>query len=586
MLTFFSKIISSIVIATLSLFGANTTQAPSAPIPMVAPIAYVSPAASSPTVGASNAIETPVALFSTYLNAPITAAATTMTLASATTIDGTTLASSTYSFIIDQGSSNQEFVQADCTATACTNMVRGISGLTGTSTIAANAQVHRRGASVKITDAPLLVKITRVINGIDTFPNIVSYTTHPTFTANTNVIDKQYADGLAFSSSAAIAATESASGYSRLATQLQQASSTATVSSSPLVLQAKYATSTFNAGAAGGNGLNVVVTQNNNTIDGNFFPASTTKPLGLNASTTVATSTFLVNKNGASLLKFGGTSGASADDGALTCTSGTTNFDLASAKTLIKNYSSISITGTCAITFTNPNTNGTIIIWKSRGDVTISSSATRAIDLRSLGGTGGAGAPGASTVGTAGTDGRGLGAFYTHGGIAVASGGSGTQGGAGFNPYLDTTLAFTAKNIPLFAGSGAAGGSTGSGATASGNGGRGAGGMYIEVGGAFSFGASATVDISGAAGTNSGGGNDGGGGGGGGGSFLVSTQTLTSNAGTVTITGGAGGTGANAGKGGGGGASYLNGLEPSGASGHDGGVGAAGLSAILQNNDF
>ena len=60
---------------------------------------------------------------------------------------------------------------------------------------------------------------------------------------------------------------------------------------------------------------------------------------------------------GVAIAKFGGT-GA---DGALTITSGTTNISASSAAVLIKNYTSVSITGTAYVQFTTPNTNGTVM---------------------------------------------------------------------------------------------------------------------------------------------------------------------------------------------------------------------------------
>ncbi len=120
-----------------------------------------------------------------------------MTLVSATTGDGTSLASSTYSFIIDEGTASAEFVKADCTGTSCTNMMRGISQVTGTSSIISLAKAHRRGASVKITDAPLLLNLTNILNGIGRFPNKIGYATEPTFNVGTDIIDKTYADGIA-----------------------------------------------------------------------------------------------------------------------------------------------------------------------------------------------------------------------------------------------------------------------------------------------------------------------------------------------------------------------------------------------------
>lgn len=226
------------------------------------------------SLGATNAIETPVALFSTSLANSITAAATTMTLVSATTKDGTTLASSTYSFIIDEGTASEEFVKADCTATACTNMERGLSVVTGTTTVAGLAKTHRRAASVKITDAPILLNLTRIINGIGTLPNKISYTTAPTFTSGNDIVTKTYVDGVALAG--APVCSESVNGVCRLATKLNQASSTPSTASIGYVLQAQNATSTYNAGAAGGNGLNVVVTDNSNKISNQFIATSST----------------------------------------------------------------------------------------------------------------------------------------------------------------------------------------------------------------------------------------------------------------------------------------------------------------------
>lgn len=149
-------------------------------------------------LGASNAIETPIALFHSSLANGISAAATTMTLTTATTLDATTLASSTYSFVIDSGQPNQEFVIADCTGTSCTNMQRGLSVVTGTTTIASLQQTHRRTASVDIVDAPLILKLSQILNGISTIPNVLSYTTHPTFTSNTQLVDLQQLNATAF----------------------------------------------------------------------------------------------------------------------------------------------------------------------------------------------------------------------------------------------------------------------------------------------------------------------------------------------------------------------------------------------------
>lgn len=135
-------------------------------------------------LGAS--IPTPVAVFETRLAASIGANDTTMTLASATDVAGNTLASSTYGFVIDEGTATEEFVLANCTGTACTGMIRGVSPTTGNTSVTSLKKAHRRGASIKITDAPLLLVLTRIVNGSETLPNVLSYDTNINIATSSN----------------------------------------------------------------------------------------------------------------------------------------------------------------------------------------------------------------------------------------------------------------------------------------------------------------------------------------------------------------------------------------------------------------
>lgn len=232
--------------------------------------------------------------------------------------------------------------------------------------------------------------------------------------------------------------------------------------------------------------------------------------------------------------KFGGT-GA---DGALSSSSGATNIDCANAAVVVKNYTSISLTGTASLTFTNPHTSGTIVILKSQGNVTITSSTNPAITLTSMGAAAGTAANNNLPIGkpTAGTAGS---ASATTGGSAVAN--------------LST---IEGKVLYLYTGAGGGAGWNGP------AGGAGAGCLYIECGGALNI--SSTILASGTAGANgAGGGSAGyggagggsfaagsagssststtGGGGGGGGVIVIIYGTLTSNTGTYTVAGGAGG---------------------------------------------
>lgn len=236
-------------------------------------------------LGATNAIETPVALFQSTLANSIDASATQMTLSSALTKDGTNLASSTYSFIIDEGTASQEFVKADCTSTVCTNMARGLSVTTGTTTITSSAKIHRRGASVKITDAPILLNLTRIISGIGTLPNKIYYTDVSTSSiangGNDYVIpSKGYVDYVG--SSGCANASETTRGCSELATQIEMASTTTTgATGAGLTLQAKYATSSPKVA-----GLYVPITQNDGKLNPNFIATSSSYNYLVAASTT------------------------------------------------------------------------------------------------------------------------------------------------------------------------------------------------------------------------------------------------------------------------------------------------------------
>lgn len=289
----------------------------------------------------------------------------------------------------------------------------------------------------------------------------------------------------------------------------------------------------------------------------------------------------------ATQFKFGGT-GA---DGALSISSGATNIDLGGLSVVVKNYTSISITGTASLTFTNPHANGTTIIFKSQGNVDITSSANPVIDLRLLGSAGGAGgALGSSGVAGGGNGGGSMSGNGNQAGSGSSNGGVGTAGNtaiglgisisgggsgsvtsvAGVVSAMTVNAVFNANvffKFPLAPGSG--GGGAGGSNNASGGvvapGGRGGGAMYIECGGNWNF-TNGTINGSGTAGTNGGAGFASGGGGGGAGSFLgLVNGTITANTGTYTFTGGSAGTT---------------------VSGTAGASGANGQSLVIKNTEF
>lgn len=219
--------------------------------------------------------------------------------------------------------------------------------------------------------------------------------------------------------------------------------------------------------------------------------------------------------------KFGGT-GA---DGDLSIASGTTNIDLGGVKHFIKNYTSISITGTGALTFTNPHASGTQVSLLSQGAVALTSSATRLIDMRSLGGSDG--------NGWSGNSGGQFVSYVQSGGSSSSATGNATGGNA--VPGSSQGFSNAGGSPSVYLGPKSGGTSNppisqlsknvypGGGGMSSG---RGGGGLYIECKGALNF--TGTID---AGGTSTGAG----------GSVLILYNTLTTDSGTITITGAGGG---------------------------------------------
>lgn len=552
-------------------------------------------------LGATNAIETPIAVFHTSLANQITANATSMTLESALTADGTTLASSTYSFVIDSGQPTQEFVEADCTGTACTNMQRGMSVVTGTTTVVSSEQSHRRTASVDIVDAPLLIKLTNIINGVSTFPNVIGYTTDLSSAAwSTQPNTAIPSLGILRSTSIAGAsnATESVNGISQLATGAQAGASTSFGSSGArLVLPSSLATSSCKVlqssilAASSTTGkldpLCFDQTQNYTFVGTTTFATTSAASSTITTLNSTTVNAQTINDNGLSLAsKLYG----NGSNGALAITSGTTTINVGGAAVYSLDYSSISITGTGGLTISNANTNGTTLILRSQGACTLTSTAIPFLDLTSFGGAAGA-------VGTAGSGVNsgvnGGGVLGGYGGVVnqanTTSGQGGGGGGSGGGEGSPGTLYNVSGSAAAtgFAGQGGSmwqissttiqalpgGGGGGAGAYAaagsgtSGGGGAGGGGLIILCGGNLNL--TGTIWSKGKNGVSATGGTTGsaGGGAGAGGNVLIMYNALTANSGTITLTGGSGGSG---------GGTVSNG----------GGNGATGSSLVIPNLTF
>lgn len=222
-------------------------------------------------LGASNQLPTVQAFYEDALASRIDTTATSFTLVRGTDPKtGTALASSTYMFVLSEGSPNEEIVMADCTGTACSNVTRGISPITGTSTVTALKREHRRGDSVKITDAALVL-FQKLLGGLEGFRNPLIYSGVATTTLGlneNNLASVEYVNDAAFTGGGVIAASDTARGFVEMSTGAEAAASTATgATTARLALGANLATSTRNSATAANR---VVVTGSDGYIDPNF----------------------------------------------------------------------------------------------------------------------------------------------------------------------------------------------------------------------------------------------------------------------------------------------------------------------------
>jgi len=218
--------------------------------------------------------------FQTALAVSITASSTSMTL-----IDGTDTAGNTLSgymcFVIDS-----EYICGTTAGTAVSSLVRGIDPVDGDKHVYSLTKAHRRGASVKITNHPSLAIVSRILNGDETIPNVLSYSSQPTFNQDEQLATKKYADDLAIAGSPAGSTT--IAGIFQVANTNQLIHYTTTTGSTGklLILPLSYfATSTDKRGAT----TTVVMTDIDGKLDQSFYDL--TETWTFTASTTLATTT-------------------------------------------------------------------------------------------------------------------------------------------------------------------------------------------------------------------------------------------------------------------------------------------------------
>jgi len=170
-----------------------------------------------------------VASYESSLASKITSSATSLTLVSGVDDAGTSL-SGYICFVIDEGTASREFVCGTASGTAISSMIRGIDMQDGNLEVTALKKSHRRGASIKISDYPILGVLARMLNGDETLPNIMSYASALSFTAASNEIPSvKYVDDTVVSG--APVASFDGKGIIEMATQEQLGSGAAASSS-------------------------------------------------------------------------------------------------------------------------------------------------------------------------------------------------------------------------------------------------------------------------------------------------------------------------------------------------------------------
>lgn len=176
-----------------------------------------------------------LANFSTSLASKIAdTGVVSFTLSSVLTRDGSNVPAGTYGITIDEGKSNMEHMIVTIAGTTATIVTRGLSTIDGSSNVAALQFEHRRNASIKMTNHPLLIRLYLALIGTDTLDNKLKYTTNLTFTDDKELVPKKYVDDTAFNG--APDGSETTKGIYELATDTEALDGTAAgTTTAPLI---------------------------------------------------------------------------------------------------------------------------------------------------------------------------------------------------------------------------------------------------------------------------------------------------------------------------------------------------------------
>ncbi len=151
-----------------------------------------------------------IAKFQTSLSSGISSSATSLVLVSNASADGDgeTIPNGQYGFVIDEENSDREYVLGTVAGTNVTIDARGISVIDGTTEKSSNQYAHRKGASIKITDHPILTAMVDVFNGNEAFGGVPKLPASRVISNVRHLVDKEYADAIASSGITSMVVTD------------------------------------------------------------------------------------------------------------------------------------------------------------------------------------------------------------------------------------------------------------------------------------------------------------------------------------------------------------------------------------------
>lgn len=242
-------------------------------------------AAQNEKFGGTGIIPQTAAFFETYTIAAIGTGDTSFTMASDLTTAGIPLVNGYYSFVLEQGTSQQEIVEGNVSGTVVSNLIRGIDPQNPDATDSALIFSHSRAADVKITDYSFIGHVSNILQGSDTFPNILSYAAgigSSSFSNSQQLISKAYVDSVAFAGSPNM--SSSTKGIAQEATTSTIASGTTVGSTgADLALTQRTASTTCVAN-------NVVEAGSSSALASNCLTGGNYSPNTITATTTITNS--------------------------------------------------------------------------------------------------------------------------------------------------------------------------------------------------------------------------------------------------------------------------------------------------------